>query len=196
MNFPYESLAYKGLPIIMVMLLPSISLAQRITTDAPALSSYADTEATTNVVFNAGDSDDRLFRLSLELNATADNNASVVFGTDANANGVLDREEADAVVGWDSGSWFYQDRVTGAEAHTSRTDGRRRLNWELTLNPHKAAKSVKATDANGVVFTGAVPAALFNPDWNLMQVTARGLTDPSGIVVNQVLGWGFNVILR
>ena len=131
MNFPYESLAYKGLPIIMVMLLPSISLAQRITTDAPALSSYADTEATTNVVFNAGDSDDRLFRLSLELNATADNNASVVFGTDANANGVLDREEADAVVGWDSGSWFYQDRVTGAEAHTSRTDGRRRLNWEL-----------------------------------------------------------------
>ena len=29
-----------------------------------------------------------------------------------------------------------------------------------------------------------------------MQVTARGLTEPGGIVVNQVLGWGFNVILR
>ena len=70
MNFPYESLAYKALPVIMAMLLPSISLAQRITTDAPALSSYADTEATTNVVFSAGDTDDRLFRLSLELNAT------------------------------------------------------------------------------------------------------------------------------
>ena len=196
MNFPYESLAYKALPVIMAMLLPSISLAQRITTDAPVLSSYADTEATTNVVLNAGDSDDRLFRLSLELNATADNNVSVVFGTDANANGVLDREEADAVVGWDSGSWFYQDRVSGAEAHTARTDGRRQLNWELTLNPHKAAKSIKATDANGVVFTGAIPAAMFNPDWNLMQVTTRGLTEPNGIVVNEVLGWGFNVILR
>ena len=196
MNFPYESLAYKALPIIMAMLLPSISLAQRITTDAPVLSSYADTEATTNVVLNAGDSDDRLFRLSLELNATADNNVSVVFGTDANANGVLDREEADAVVGWDSGSWFYQDRVSGAEAHTARTDGRRQLNWELTLNPHKAAKSIKATDANGVVFTGAIPAAMFSPDWNLMQVTARGLTEPSGIVVNQVLGRGLKIILR
>ena len=46
-------------------------------------SQHADTEATTNVVFCAGDSDDRLFRLSLELNATADNNVSVVFGTDA-----------------------------------------------------------------------------------------------------------------
>ena len=97
-NFCYESLAYKALPIIMAMLLPSISQAQRITMDAPVLSSYADTEATTNV--------------------------------------------------------------------------------------------------DGVVFTGAIPAAMFNPDWNLMQVTARGLTEPSGIVVNEVLGWGFNVILR
>ena len=196
MNFPYESLAYKALPIIMAMLLPSISLAQRITTDAPVLSSYADTEATTNVVFSAGDTDDRLFRLSLELNATADNNVSVVFGTDANANGVLDREEADAVVGWDSGSWFYLDHVTGAEAHVSRAEGRHRLDWQLTLNPHKAAKSIKATDANGVVFKGAIPAATFNPAWNLMQVTARGLTEPNGIVVNAVLGRGFNVILR
>ena len=119
-----------------------------------------------------------------------------VGGTDANANGVLDREEADAIVGWDSESWFYQDRVTGAEAHTGRTDGRRRLNWELTLNPHKAAKSVRASDANGVLFTGAIPSAMFSPDWNLMQVTARGLTEPNGIVVNQVLSWGLNVILR
>ena len=196
MNFPYESLAYKALPIIMAMLLPSISLAQRITTDAPALSSYADTEATTNVVLSAGDTDDRLFRLSLELNATSDNNVSVVFGTDANANGILDREEANAVVGWDSGSWFYLDRVTGAEAHTARADGRRRLNWELSLNPHRAAKSVRAADADGVVFSGAIPAAMFNPGWDLMQVTARGLTEPGGIVVSQVVGWGFDVILR
>ena len=186
-----------NLLLIATMILPVV-LAQTNppSVEVPNLSPYADMEATTNVVFNAGNSDDRLFRLSLELNATADNNVSVVFGTDANANGVLDREEADAVVGWDSGSWFYQDRVSGAEAHTDRADGRRRLNWELTLNPHKAAKSVKATDANGVVFTGAIPAAMFNPDWNLMQVTTRGLTEPNGIVVNEVLGWGFNVILR
>lgn len=179
-----------------VLLLSAVAWADALSLDAPNISMYADTEATTNVVFNAGDADDRLFRLSLELNATADNNVSVVFGTDANANGVLEREETDAVVGWDSGSWFYQDRVTGAEAHTGRTDGRRHLNWELTLNSRKAAKSVKAMDANGVVFTGVIPAAMFNPDWNLMQVTARGLTEPNGIVVNQVLGWGFNVILR
>ena len=182
--------------LVGMSLLSALAWADTLSLDAPNLSSYADTESTTNVVFNAGDTDDRIFRLSLELNATADNNVSVVFGTDANANGVLDREEADAVVGWDSGAWFYRDRVTGAETHTARVDGRRRLNWELTLNPRKAAKSVRAADADGVVFSGAIPAAMFNPDWNLMQVTVRGLTEPNGIVVNQVLGWGFNVILR
>ena len=182
--------------LVGMLLLSALAWADALSLDAPKLSLYADTESTTNVVFWAGDTDDRLFRLSLELNATADNNVSVVFGTDANANGVLDREEADSVVGWDSGSWFYRDRVTAAEAHEARADGRRRLNWELTLNPHKAAKSVKAADADGVVFMGTIPAAMFNPDWDLMQVTARGLTEPGGIVVNQVLGWGLNVILR
>ena len=153
--------------LVGMSLLSALAWADTLSLDAPNTSSYADTESTTNVVFNAGDTDDRIFRLSLELNATADNNVSVVFGTDANAKGVLDREEADAVVGWDSGSWFYQDRVTGGEAHTGRTDGRRRLNWELTLNPHKAAKSVRASDANGVLFTGAIPSAMFSPDWRI-----------------------------
>lgn len=182
--------------VLSMLLSPVFAQTDALSVDVPNLSSYADTEATTNIFFNGGDTDDRIFRLSLELNAAADNNVSILFGTDANANGILDREEANAVVGWDSGSWFYLDRVTGAEAHVARAEGRHRLDWELTLNPHKAAKSIKATDANGVVFTGAIPAAMFNPGWDLMQVTARGLTEPSGIVVNQVLGWGFNVILR
>lgn len=62
------------------------------------------------------------------------------------------------------------------------------------LSPY--ADTEATTNVDGVVFTGAIPAATFNPAWNLMQVTARGLTEPNGIVVNEVLGWGFNVILR
>ena len=64
------------------------------------------------------------------------------------------------------------------------------------MNPHKAAKSIEATDADGVVFTGALADSMFNPDWNLIQVTARGLAESGGIVVNQVLGRGLKVILR
>ena len=182
--------------VLSMLLSPVFAQTDALLVDVPNLSSYADTEATTNIFFNGGDTDDRIFRLSLELNAAADNNVSILFGTDANANGVLDREEADAVVGWDSGSWFYRDRVNGVESQAVRSEGRRRLNWELTINPHKAAKSIEATDADGVVFTGALAASMFNPDWNLMQVTARGLAESGGIVVNQVLGRGLKIILR
>ena len=182
--------------VLSMLLSPVFAQTDALSVDVPNLSSYADTEATTNIFFNGGDTDDRIFRLSLELNATADNNVSILFGTDANANGVLDREEADAVVGWDSGSWFYRDRVNGVESRAARAEGLRRLNWELTMNPHKAAKSIEATDADGVVFTGALADSMFNPDWNLIQVTARGLAESGGIVVNQVLGRGLKVILR
>ena len=182
--------------VLSMLLSPVFAQTDALSVDVPNLSPYADTEATTNIFFNGGDSDDRIFRLFLELNATADNNVSILFGTDANANGVLDREEADAVVGWDSGSWFYRDRVNGVESRAARAEGLRRLNWELTMNPHKAAKSIEATDADGVVFTGALADSMFNPDWNLIQVTARGLAESGGIVVNQVLGRGLKVILR
>ena len=182
--------------VLSMLLSPVFAQTDALSVDVPNLSPYADTEATTNIFFNGGDTDDRIFRLSLELNATADNNVSILFGTDANANGVLDREEADAVVGWDSGSWFYRDRVNGVESRAARAEGLRRLNWELTMNPHKAAKSIEATDADGVVFTGALADSMFNPDWNLIQVTARGLAESGGIVVNQVLGRGLKVILR
>lgn len=70
-----------NLLLIATMILPVV-LAQTNppSVDVPNQSPYADTEATTNVVFNAGDSDDKLFRLSLELNATADNDSSVPQG--------------------------------------------------------------------------------------------------------------------
>lgn len=197
----FNSQGFQRLPLCVMLFAglaaaPRGALAQQISTDAPPLSPYADTEATTNVVFYAGDTDDRLFRLSLELNATASNNVSVAFGTDSNTNGVLDHAEIDAAVGWDSGSWFCLDRVSGAEARVTRPDGHRRLDWELTMNSRRTAKSVKATDGSSIVFTGAFPSAMFSPDWNLMQVTARGLSEPGGIVVSEVSGWGFSVILR
>lgn len=179
-----------------MFMLTAFAQAMPLPIVAPHTVPYADTEAVTNVPFNAGKPEDRLFWLSLELNAMADNNVSVSFGTDANTDGVLDREEADAVVGWDSGSWFYRNRVTATGVRAPRTDGHRRLDWTLTLTANRTAKSVNALDSEGVVFAGAIPSAMFNPEWNLMQITTRGLAEMSGIVENQTFGWGFKVILR
>ena len=92
----------------MAALAASVALSGALTVAAPDVSTYADTEAATNVFFDVGGADARLFSLSLELDATESNTVSVAFGRDANDNGVLEREEADAVVGWDSGSWSFR----------------------------------------------------------------------------------------
>ena len=162
----------------------------------PEVSTYADTEAVTNVFFNAGDAYARLFSLSLELDATESNNVSVAFGSDVNENGLLEREETDAVVGWDSGAWFYRDRRAIVGEQISRASSRRRLDWQLTLSPRKTAKSLVSTDNDGAVFTNAIPPTMFDANWDLMQVTSRGLSEPHGAVVAEASGWGFNVILR
>ena len=163
---------------------------------APNASTYADTEAVTNVAFNAGDKNDRLFNLTLELDATVSNNVSVAFGCDVNENGLLEREEADAVVGWDSGAWFYQDRRAHVEEQIARESSHRMLNWQLILSSRRTAKSLVSTDNDGAVFGNAIPPTMFDPEWNLMQVTTRGLSDPNGVVVTQARGWGFNVRVR
>ena len=192
---------YSQMKLIVILLLlhavfSSVFAAGRVEVSVLPVSQYADTEAVTNVAFNAGDKNARLFSLSLELDATASNNVSVAFGCDVNENGLLEREEADAVVGWDSGAWFYHDRRAHVEEQIVRESFHRMLNWQLILSSRRTAKSLVSTDNDGAVFGNAIPPTMFDPEWNLMQVTTRGLSDPNGVVVTQARGWGFNVRVR
>ena len=182
---------------LSVILLSSFSVfASPPGITAPSLSSFPDTEATTNVAFNAGGEDGRIFRLSIQLNASASNNVVVAFGHDANENGVLDRAEADMLVGCDAGRCFCHDRVSGFSRAVVREDCPRQLDWKLILNARREAKALSASDENGVVFDESVPITMFGSNWNLMSVTARGLDDPHSLVVSDVAGWGSRVILR
>ena len=60
--------AYKRnlLFVLSMLLSPVFAQTDALSVDVPNLSPYADTEATTNIFFNGGDTDDRIFRLSLE----------------------------------------------------------------------------------------------------------------------------------
>ncbi len=71
-------------------------------------------EAETNVVFDAGAAGENLWRLVVELDASASNCVEVVLGVDANADGALGIEEGEFCVGWDCGEWFWRDRRGGA----------------------------------------------------------------------------------
>jgi len=181
--------------IACLMMLCAVVASAATVGELPS-SPFVDTESVTNVVFDAGDEDTRWFCLSMEIGATSSNNLEVAFGRDVNQNGLLDRDEMDLVVGWDSGEWFFRDRRAAQGQRVARSEGERKLNWRLKLNASREVVALTAVDAEGPVFAGVVYATLFDTGWNLMRVVARGEPTPDGLVVARAEGWGFRVILR
>lgn len=120
---------------------PTVVRAGALSVVTPEVSAYADSEATTNILFHSGDAEVRMFYFTLELDASISNNVSVAIGCDVNENGVLERAEMDTVIGWDSGSWFYHDRRAGTEIECKRNAGRLRLDWLVTLNSQRTGST-------------------------------------------------------
>ena len=123
-------------------------------------------EVETNVVFSTGTATDNKWTLTIERDAATSNSVEVVFGCDANEDGVLGIEEGDLCVGWDCGEWFWRDRRANAAC---RVEGSaQRLDMTLYLRDREA-KSLASS-----VFPTVVSPTCFNPDWNLARVVSRG----------------------
>ena len=127
-------------------------------------------EVETNVVFDAGATGDNLWRLVVELDASASNCVEVVLGVDANADGMLGIEEGEFCVGWDCGEWFWRDRRGGGAGLAADAAGPRRLEWSVRLGRDRSARLV-----SGNVFSGVSALACFNPAWNMARVVSRGV---------------------
>ena len=124
-------------------------------------------EVETNVVFSTGAAADNKWTLSIELDAAVSNSVEVVFGRDANGDGVLGVEEGELCVGWDCGEWFWRDRRANTACRVEGTA--QRLDVTLYLNRDREAKSLASS-----VFPSIVSPTCFNPDWNLARVVSRG----------------------
>ena len=124
-------------------------------------------EVETNVLFVTGAATDNKWTLSIERDASVSNCVEVVFGRDANEDGVLAIEEGELCVGWDCGEWFWRDRRANAAC---RVEGNApRLDMTLYLDRDRAATSLASS-----VFPPVVSPTCFNPDWNLARVVSRG----------------------
>ena len=162
---------------------------------------HADTETTTNVAFAAGIPYSGRFALALECLATPSNNVQVAFGTDANANGVLDLEETELLTGWDCGAWFVQN---GFDAPRQRTgaeppDAAGSFAWEVRLSP--SGVPVRASFlGNGAPVLNDVstarPTWLYSRSWNMLRLTGRGLDASGESFEVSILSDGFTIILR
>ena len=158
-------------------------------------SAWADTEASTNLVFDAGAAADNTFRLTIELDATPGNCVQVAFGVDADRNGDLSLEEADFILGWSHGGWFFSDRRAEASEWVARSAGRRTLDWRLGLDEARNARSLEASDG-GRVFSAAALPSFFSGGWNLVKVTARGSGEAVESIVGKTAPGGFAVRVR
>ena len=124
-------------------------------------------EVETNVVVSTGAATDNKWTLTIERDAVASNSVEVVFGCDANEDGILGIEEGELSIGWDCGEWFWRDRRANAACRVEGTA--QRLDMTLYLNRYRAAKSLESS-----VFPPVVSSKCFNPDWNLARVVSRG----------------------
>ena len=124
-------------------------------------------EAETNVVFSTGAPTDNKWTLTIERDAAVSNSVEVVFGRDANEDGVLGIEEGEMSVGWDCGEWFWRDRRSSTACRVEGTT--QRLDMTLYLNRDREAKLLASS-----VFPSVVSPTCFNPDWNLARVVSRG----------------------
>ena len=124
-------------------------------------------EVETNVVFSTGAATDNKWTLTIERDAPTSNSVEVVFGYDANEDGVLGIEEGELSVGWDCGEWFWRDRRSNAACRVEGTA--QRLDMTLYLNRDREAKSLASS-----VFPSVVSPTCFNPDWNFVRVVSRG----------------------
>ena len=124
-------------------------------------------EVETNVVFSTGAATDNKWTLTIERDAAVSNSVEVVFGRDANEDGVLGIEEGELCVGWDCGEWFWRDRRANTACRVEGTA--QRLDVTLYLRRDREAKSLASS-----VFPAIVSPTCFNPDWNLARVVSRG----------------------
>ena len=124
-------------------------------------------EVETNVEFSTGAPTDNKWTLTIERDAAVSNSLEVVFGRDANEDGVLGVEEGELSVGWDCGEWFWRDRRSNTACRVEGTA--QRLDMTLYLNRDREAKSLASS-----VFPSVVSPTCFNTDWNLARVVSRG----------------------
>ena len=124
-------------------------------------------EVETNVVFSTGAATDNKWTLTIDRDAATSNSVEVVFGYDANEDGVLGIEEGELSIGWDCGEWFWRDRRANAACRVEGTA--QRLDMTLYLNRDREAKSLVSS-----VFPSVVSPTCFNADWNLARVVSRG----------------------
>ena len=156
------------------------TIARTIVVPPQPVSPYADTEVSTNIQFSASSEHAREIEMRFALDGCMPNCVQVAFGKDADGDGVLGADEAEALYGWRNGRYFAESVADGlrVEEPDPGSAASRVLTMNLLLKKGEGLSRFAATNGVGVaVFTNLSATAqgwLYKPDWNMMRVTRRG----------------------
>jgi hypothetical protein len=172
--------------VLSLLLLPFAVSAKEITLPPMPISPYVDTEVSTNIVFNRYRSDVKEFELKFTLDCSPSNCIQVALGTDVDGDGELSFAETGVVYGWRNGRYFIEDVVAGKlYEHSVKSEDRIGIQ-AFTVNMQAPRdylpKTFLANIDGASVFTNlstTVPTWLYQPKWNLMRITRRGVNTPS-----------------
>jgi len=163
------------------MTLTTAFLATALFVPAMPPPEYDDCEVVTNCVFGASRDDAKMFAVKIELDAVPSNGVEVVFGHDADGDGILSRTEETMAIGYDCGEWKVVNLLTGDKFSCADAPGYAALNWKLRLDKNRTPRSLAATVNGQPTFTQLVtpPPFLFDPTWNAAKIIRRGQSDPN-----------------
>jgi len=143
--------------VLFVFFSVPVLAAARFAVPSMSASEYADTEAAANIVLVVDRARLDKVVFAMELTASATNCLEVAVGADADGDGSLSPEESDVAFGYDCGEWFLRGE-----------DG--------------VAVVEDAADGGRIVREVEIRKKAFSPEWNLVRVTRRGVTDISECV--------------
>ena len=140
------------------MFVTSMALAAALAVPSLSAPEYDDCEVITNCVFDASRRDARIFTIRMEIDAVPSNGVEVVFGRDADNDGILSRAEEALVVGYDCGEWKVVDCATGDETTCTGPSGRVVFDWKLRLGSDRMLRSLAVTVNGQPVFAQFGPS--------------------------------------
>ncbi len=167
---------------LLAVLLPCVALGLHVAVP-PMVPEFADTEVSTNIVFNGARSDVRELTMHFAFEGVPSSCIQVAFGRDADGDGVLSFGETDAVYGWRNGRHFAEDVRACVRTEEPEPATGSRLAVRLRLTKETRPELFSATNGTGVAVLGGlsstVPTWLYRPEWNMMRVTRRGTGVPA-----------------
>lgn len=162
---------------------------------------FADTEVTACHPLAIPQTNVNGLNLEIAFVGTSSNNVEIAFGRDADGDGELSFDEAGICLGWDCGVYFVERVATGErfeETSVGADDAARRWRWNCAVR-RRALRSLSIVNESGAAFadlTASPPDWLYDANWNLMRLTARGVGIRDAQFDIEVTTTGISVILR